>query len=40
VPAWPLLAAEVKFFGRHRTGAIRDGVLASVAPITFERLAK
>ena len=33
VPVRPLLAAEVKFFGRHRTGAIRDGVLTSVAAV-------
>jgi hypothetical protein len=30
VPVRPLLAAEVKFFGRHRTGVIQDGVLRSV----------
>ena len=27
VPVRPMLAAEVKYFGRHRSGAIRDGVL-------------
>jgi hypothetical protein len=25
--------AEIKFFGRHRTGAIRDGVVRAVAPL-------
>jgi hypothetical protein len=28
-----VLGAEIKFFGRHRSGAIRDGVLRSVMPI-------
>jgi bifunctional non-homologous end joining protein LigD len=32
VPVRPVLAAQVKFFGRHRNGVIRDGVLRSVAP--------
>jgi len=27
VPIEPALIAEVKFFGRHKGGAIRDGVL-------------
>jgi hypothetical protein len=26
----PELVAEIKFFGRYRSGAIRDGVLLSV----------
>jgi hypothetical protein len=30
VPIKPYLRAEVKFFGRHKGGAIRDGVLLSV----------
>jgi hypothetical protein len=30
VPVRPVLAAEVKFFGRHRSGMIRDGVIRSV----------
>jgi hypothetical protein len=33
VPVRPVLAAEVKFFGRHRNGMIRDGVVRSVAPL-------
>jgi hypothetical protein len=27
----PALKARVKFFGRHRSGAIRDGVLQAVS---------
>jgi hypothetical protein len=34
VPVRPVLAAEIKFFGRHRNDCIRDGVVRSVAPIT------
>jgi hypothetical protein len=30
VPVRPVLGAEVRFFGRHRNGMIRDGVLRSV----------
>jgi hypothetical protein len=33
VPVRPVLAAEVKFFGRHRNGMIRDGVLRATAPV-------
>src|SRR5437870_5553973 len=33
VPVRPLLAAEVKFFGRYRTGVIQDGVLRLVVPV-------
>jgi hypothetical protein len=29
----PVLGAEVKFFGQHRNGMIRDGVMRSVAPL-------
>jgi bifunctional non-homologous end joining protein LigD len=32
VPVRPELVAEVKFFGRYRTGLIRDGVLLAVEP--------
>jgi hypothetical protein len=32
VPVRPVLGAEVKYFGRHRNGMIRDGVVRSVAP--------
>jgi len=32
VPIPPVLRAEVKFFGRHKGGAIRDGVMLSLAP--------
>jgi hypothetical protein len=28
-----VLATEVKFFGRHRTGMIRDRVVRVVAPV-------
>jgi len=31
VPVRPELVAGVKFFGRYRSGAIRDGVLLSVS---------
>jgi hypothetical protein len=30
IPVRPELVAGVKFFGRYRSGAIRDGVLLSV----------
>jgi hypothetical protein len=30
VPVRPVLAAEVKFLGRHRNGMIRDGVVRAV----------
>jgi bifunctional non-homologous end joining protein LigD len=33
VPVRPVLGAEVKFFGRHRNGMIRDGVVRAVAPL-------
>lgn len=33
VPVPPVLTAEVKFFGRHKGGAIRDGVLLSVSAV-------
>jgi hypothetical protein len=39
----PVLGAEVKFFGRHRNGMIRDGVLRLVVPLTppsIEAMAK
>jgi hypothetical protein len=29
VPARPVLGAEIKFFGRHRNGMIRHGVVRS-----------
>jgi bifunctional non-homologous end joining protein LigD len=32
VPVRPELVAEVRFFGRYRSGAIRDGVLLGVGP--------
>jgi hypothetical protein len=28
-----VLAAEIKYFGRHRNGMIRDGVVPAVAPL-------
>jgi hypothetical protein len=28
-----MLAAEIKYFGRHRNGSIRDGVMRSVGPL-------
>ena len=37
VPIWLGLVADIKFFGRHKGGSIRDGVILSVqaaAPIT------
>jgi ATP-dependent DNA ligase len=34
VPVRPVLGAEIKFFGRHRNGMIRDGVIRAVAPLT------
>ena len=30
VPVWPELVAAVRYFGRYRSGSIRDGVLLSV----------
>jgi len=33
VPVRPVLMAEVKFFGRHRNGMIRDGVVRAIAPV-------
>ena len=33
VPVRPVLGAEVKYFGRHRNGMIRDGVVRAVAPV-------
>jgi bifunctional non-homologous end joining protein LigD len=33
VPVRPVLGAEIKFFGRHRNGMIRDGVIRAVAPL-------
>jgi ATP-dependent DNA ligase len=32
-PLRPELALEVKYFGRHRSGVIRDGVIRSITPI-------
>jgi len=37
VPIEPELSAEVKFFGRHKSGAIRDGVLLSVEELPLPR---
>jgi hypothetical protein len=34
VPVRPVLAAEIKYFGRHRNGMIRDGVVRAVASLT------
>jgi hypothetical protein len=34
VPVRPVLGAEVKYFGRHRNGCIRDGVVRAVIPLT------
>jgi hypothetical protein len=39
VPIEPGLCAEVKFFGRYKGGAIRDGVLLSVDKLSVPRLA-
>ena len=33
VPVRPVLGAEVKYFGRHRNGMIRDGVVRAVTPL-------
>ena len=30
VPMWLGLIAEIKFFGRHKSGSIRDGVILSL----------
>jgi hypothetical protein len=32
-PVRPVLGAEIKFFGRHRNGVIRDGVVRAIAPV-------
>ena len=36
VPIAPLMPAEIKFFGRYKGGAIRDGVILAIsaAPVT------
>jgi ATP-dependent DNA ligase len=34
VPVRPVLGAEIKFFGRHRNGMIRDGVVRVVTPLS------
>jgi hypothetical protein len=39
VPIEPGLSAAVKFFGRYKNGAIRDGVLLSVEKLPVPRLA-
>jgi hypothetical protein len=33
VPVRPILTAEIKYFGRHRNGMIRDGVVQAVTPL-------
>ena len=33
VPVRPVLGAEIKYFGRHRNGMIRDGVVRAVTPL-------
>jgi hypothetical protein len=33
----PVLIAEVRHFGRHASGAIRDGVLRDVRPVELEK---
>jgi hypothetical protein len=30
VPVTPILRAKIKFFGRHKGGSIRDGVILSI----------
>jgi len=30
VPVWLGLVADIKFFGRHKGGSIRDGVILSI----------
>jgi hypothetical protein len=32
IPIEPVLVAEVKYFGRHKGGALRDGVLLPIEP--------
>jgi hypothetical protein len=39
VPIEPGVSVEVKFFGRYKGGAIRDGVLLSVEKLPVPRLA-
>jgi hypothetical protein len=33
VPVRAALGAEIKYFGRHRNGMIRDGVVRTVTPL-------
>jgi hypothetical protein len=33
IPIAPLMLAEIKFFGRYKGGAIRDGVLMAIGDI-------
>jgi hypothetical protein len=33
VPVRPLVTAEIRYFGRHHNGMIRDAVLRSVTPL-------
>jgi hypothetical protein len=33
LPVRPVLGTEIKFFGRHRNGMIRDGVVRAVMPL-------
>ena len=33
VPVWLGLVADIKFFGRHKSGSIRDGVILSVQAV-------
>jgi hypothetical protein len=35
-PVRPELALEVKYFGRHRSGVIRDGVIRSITKVTVD----
>jgi hypothetical protein len=37
-PVRPELALEVKYFGRHRSGVIRDGVIRSITKVTPDAL--
>jgi hypothetical protein len=39
VPIEPQLVAEVKFFGRHKGGALRDGVLLAIDEVPAARVA-
>jgi bifunctional non-homologous end joining protein LigD len=34
MPVHPVLGAEIKFFGRHRNGMIRDGVVRVLTPLS------